>query len=170
MPKSCWKHSNFYIRLYTGQQMPCWQKVAAGPFWPCFACLKLGDTDRTRVASKNRLSTPLCHTYSEPSGHEDSPGGTQNWRGRRDYCLTMPSSDLKHPIKLLTKRNGLKKGSLFYLMLWTNKDKDATCSAQLEIRTAASRTRCPQIRNEATHLGRWSKAIQSTGPKFKKRP
>merc|ERR1711978_205110 len=25
-----------------------------------------------------RLSTPLCHTYSEPSGHEDSPGGTQN--------------------------------------------------------------------------------------------
>ena len=25
-----------------------------------------------------RLSTPFCHTYSEPSGHEDSPGGTQN--------------------------------------------------------------------------------------------
>ena len=25
-----------------------------------------------------RLSIPLCHTYSEPSGHEDSPGGTQN--------------------------------------------------------------------------------------------
>merc|ERR1712218_404639 len=25
-----------------------------------------------------RLSTPLCHTYSAPSGHEDSPGGTQN--------------------------------------------------------------------------------------------
>jgi len=25
-----------------------------------------------------RLSTPLCHTYSEPSEHELSPGGTQN--------------------------------------------------------------------------------------------
>ena len=24
------------------------------------------------------LSTPVCHTYSEPSGHELSPGGTQN--------------------------------------------------------------------------------------------
>merc|ERR1711963_646375 len=117
---------------------------------PCFACPKLGDAGRTRVASKNRavlrktlrpqfsdfsleiesaifriyqntadsisrlkyencgrkvfrntvlgiffssrikgqlraavtrpcrLSTPLCHTYSEPSGHELSPGGTQN--------------------------------------------------------------------------------------------
>ena len=40
--------------LHTGQQMPCWQKVAAGPFWPCFACPKLGDAGRTRVASKNR--------------------------------------------------------------------------------------------------------------------
>ena len=38
-----------------GQQMPCWQKVAAGPFWPCFACPKLGDAGRTRVASKNRV-------------------------------------------------------------------------------------------------------------------
>ena len=32
----------------------CWQSVAAGPFWPCFACPKLGDAGRTRVASKNR--------------------------------------------------------------------------------------------------------------------
>ena len=40
--------------LRTGQQMPCWRKVAAGPFWPCFACPKLGDAGRTRVASKNR--------------------------------------------------------------------------------------------------------------------
>ena len=39
---------------HIGQQMPCWQKVAAGPFWPCFACPKLGDAGRTRVASKNR--------------------------------------------------------------------------------------------------------------------
>ena len=30
------------------------------------------------VSRPCRLSTPLCHTYSEPSGHEDSPGGTQN--------------------------------------------------------------------------------------------
>ena len=34
--------------------MHCWQSVAAGPFWPCFACLKLGDAGRTRVASKIR--------------------------------------------------------------------------------------------------------------------
>ena len=33
---------------------------------------------RTAVTRPCRLSTPLCHTYSEPSGHEDSPGGTQN--------------------------------------------------------------------------------------------
>ena len=40
--------------LHTGQQMSCWQQVAAGPFWPCFACPKLGDAGKTRVASKNR--------------------------------------------------------------------------------------------------------------------
>ena len=39
---------------HIGQQMPCWQTVAAGPFWPCFACPKLGDAGKTRVASKNR--------------------------------------------------------------------------------------------------------------------
>ena len=39
---------------HIGQQMHCWQTVAAGPFWPCFACPKLGDAGRTRVASKNR--------------------------------------------------------------------------------------------------------------------
>ena len=39
---------------HIGQQMHCWQSVAAGPFWPCFACPKLGDAGRTRVASKNR--------------------------------------------------------------------------------------------------------------------
>ena len=33
---------------------------------------------RAAVTRPCRLSTPLCHTYSEPSGHEDSPGGTQN--------------------------------------------------------------------------------------------
>ena len=33
---------------------------------------------RAAVTRLCRLSTPLCHTYSEPSGHEDSPGGTQN--------------------------------------------------------------------------------------------
>ena len=37
-----------------GQQIPCWQKMAAGPFWPCFAYPKLGDAGRTRVDSKNR--------------------------------------------------------------------------------------------------------------------
>ena len=30
------------------------------------------------VTGPRRLSSPLCHTYSEPSGHELSPGGTQN--------------------------------------------------------------------------------------------
>ena len=39
--------------LHIGQQMPCWQKVAGGPFWPCFACLKLGDAGRT-PAKKGR--------------------------------------------------------------------------------------------------------------------
>ena len=33
---------------------------------------------RAAVSQPCRLSTPFCHTYSEPSGHEDSPGGTQN--------------------------------------------------------------------------------------------
>ena len=33
---------------------------------------------RAAVTRPCRLSTPLCHTYSEPSGHELSPGGTQN--------------------------------------------------------------------------------------------
>ena len=33
---------------------------------------------RAAVTRPCRLSTPLCHTYSEPSGHEDSPGTTQN--------------------------------------------------------------------------------------------
>ena len=135
--------------LHIGQQMPSWQKVVAGPFWPCFACPKLGDAGRTSCQQKyggaakswavtiwtlkqnpperkflyilkkfpqedfalksklwppsfllhrlsyfflswNKgqlwaaltrpcsLSTPLCYTYSEPSGHENSPGDTQN--------------------------------------------------------------------------------------------
>merc|ERR1712016_566756 len=33
---------------------------------------------RAAVTRPYRLSTPLCHTYSEPPGHELSPGGTQN--------------------------------------------------------------------------------------------
>ena len=33
---------------------------------------------RAAVTRPCRLPTPLCHTYSEPSGHELSPGGTQN--------------------------------------------------------------------------------------------
>ena len=33
---------------------------------------------RAAVSRPCRLPTPLCHTYSEPPGHEDSPGGTQN--------------------------------------------------------------------------------------------
>ena len=39
--------------------------------------LKKGSTS---VFCNSALNTPipLCHTYSEPSGHEDSPGGTQN--------------------------------------------------------------------------------------------
>ena len=43
---------------HIGQQMHCWQSVAAGPFWPCFACPKLGDAGKTRVASKNRAVFP----------------------------------------------------------------------------------------------------------------
>ena len=34
---------------HIGQQMHCWQTVAAGSFWPCFACPKLGYAGRTRV-------------------------------------------------------------------------------------------------------------------------
>ena len=45
---------------HIGQQMPCWQTVAAGPFWPCFACPKLGDAGKTRVASKNRGCVAKC--------------------------------------------------------------------------------------------------------------
>merc|ERR550534_894809 len=33
---------------------------------------------RAAVTWPCRLPTPLSHTYSEPSGHELSPGGTQN--------------------------------------------------------------------------------------------
>ena len=40
--------------LHIGQQMPCWQKVAEGLFWPCFACPKLGDAGRTHVDSLSR--------------------------------------------------------------------------------------------------------------------
>ena len=43
---------------HIGQQMHCWQTVAAGPFWPCFACPKLGDAGKMRVASKNRAVLP----------------------------------------------------------------------------------------------------------------
>ena len=50
-------------------------------------------------------------------------------------------------------------------MLWTNEDKDATCSAQLVIRTASPRTWCPERGKEATSLGKRSKAIQRAGPK-----
>ena len=32
--------------------------MAAGPFCPCFACPKLGDAGKTRVASKNRAVSP----------------------------------------------------------------------------------------------------------------
>ena len=46
--------------------MICYRrKVAAGPFCPCFACLKLGDAGRTRVASKIRavLEKPPGHNF-----------------------------------------------------------------------------------------------------------
>ena len=33
---------------------------------------------RPPVTRPKTLSTPFWHTYSEPPGHEDSPGGTQN--------------------------------------------------------------------------------------------
>ena len=33
---------------------------------------------RLPVTRPKISSTPLCHTYSEPPGHELSPGGTQN--------------------------------------------------------------------------------------------
>ena len=53
---------------HIGQQMHCWQSVAAGPFWPCFACPKLGDAGRTRVASKNR---EYFFIYIKKSSQED---------------------------------------------------------------------------------------------------
>ena len=44
-----------------------------------FLCtLKKSSQLRAAATRPCRLSTPLCHTYSEPSGHEGSPGGTQN--------------------------------------------------------------------------------------------
>ena len=36
----------------------CIWKVGTTNFWPCFACPKLGDAGRTRVASKNRAVFP----------------------------------------------------------------------------------------------------------------
>ena len=47
--------------------MHCWQSVAAGPFWPCFACPKLGDAGEMRVASKNRavLQSQIRPQFSE---------------------------------------------------------------------------------------------------------
>ena len=37
-----------------GDQMPIGQKVADGPFSPCFSSPKLRNAPRTRVTSKNR--------------------------------------------------------------------------------------------------------------------
>ena len=58
-PAQKWREISGWVQWvkwcpHIGQQMHCWQSVAAGPFWPCFACPKLGDAGRTRVASKNR--------------------------------------------------------------------------------------------------------------------
>ena len=39
--------------LYIKEHMPFGRKVAVGPF--CFACAKLGDVGRTRIASKTRV-------------------------------------------------------------------------------------------------------------------
>ena len=47
--------------------MPCRQKVAAGPFRPCFAYPNVGDACRARVASKNRavLESQIRPQFSE---------------------------------------------------------------------------------------------------------
>ena len=37
---------------HIGQQMPCWQTVAAGPFWLCFACPKLGEAVERELPAK----------------------------------------------------------------------------------------------------------------------
>ena len=47
------------------------------PFLGFFSSRNMGQL-QAAVTGPCRLPTPLCHTYSEPSGHEDSPGGTQN--------------------------------------------------------------------------------------------
>ena len=47
------------------------------PFLGFFSSRNMGQL-QAAVTGPCRLPTPLCHTYSEPSGHELSPGGTQN--------------------------------------------------------------------------------------------
>ena len=47
---------------------------------PQFGLSFVGNEGQLRPPVSQPLTPPttLCHTYSEPSGHEDSPGGTQN--------------------------------------------------------------------------------------------
>ena len=59
---------------HIGQQMHCWQTVAAGPFWPCFACPKLGDAGKMRVASKNR------EVFQKAQRSRRVEGGGGPWR------------------------------------------------------------------------------------------
>ena len=71
---------------------------------------------RAAVTRPCRLSTPLCHTYSEPPGHELSPGGTQNI----PYIFkNLSKSQLSDPffwIFLGVKKANTEKRNLFITM------------------------------------------------------
>ena len=71
-----------YIKIFSQEDFAIKSKLRPGGFlehllrWFFFSRNK-GQL-RAAVTRPSRLSTPLCHTYSEPPGHELSPGGTQN--------------------------------------------------------------------------------------------
>ena len=71
-----------YIKIPLIQGLGWFLKIVvvsaiATPFSSFFLSWNKGQL-RAAVTRPCRLPTPLCHTYSEPSGHELSPGGTQN--------------------------------------------------------------------------------------------
>ena len=76
-----WKNWNLceqnwpFWERYNGGERPLKLVVVKDVFPSCGLC---NNIIWAAVTWPCTISTPLCHTYSEPSGHEDSPGGTQN--------------------------------------------------------------------------------------------
>ena len=80
--KSSWEKIFIYVKNFLSGGFCSKVKIAAWrlfvtPSKVIFFSRNKGQL-RAAVTRPCRLPTPLCHTYSEPSGHEDSPGGTKN--------------------------------------------------------------------------------------------